>query len=153
MKKKILKLACLSLVTMGLSVAVSTAKADDFLSSPTGPFGGIPFRFHEGIVKDIFSLTDSQLQTLKEKGQVSTKFVGLVPWQRVTDVTISTLVSSDSSKNAFIYFDGSLLSALEKGDKVPVVFTDGRSGKSRVLYLKKATNFVAPSDDIVPSLN
>ncbi|WP_019781524.1 hypothetical protein [Streptococcus sobrinus] len=152
MKKKILKLACLSLVTMGLSVAVSTAKADDLPSAPAAPFNGMPFLFHQGLVKN-FVLTDNQLQDLKSKGQVTTKFVGLVPYQKATNVTISILARRDSFKNAFIYFDSSLLSALENGEKVPVVFTDYRSDTTRTIYLKKATNFVAPSDDVVPSLN
>lgn len=154
MKNKIVKLACLSLVTAGALFAVVRVRADDYPTSPVSPFVLTPPRFNQGLVKDTFSLTDSQIKTLKTKGKITTKFVSLVPWQRVTDVEISTLAPSTSHEGAFIYFDESSLSAVEDGKMLSVLFTDGVSSKSRIIYLKKeATNFVTPSDDVIPSLN
>lgn len=150
MKRKILQLVALSLVTMGLSVAVATVKADDFSAASLSPFDQTPFKVRDRTLKDQFTITDYQIQALESTGRVTVTLENLVSWQRSTEVEISILTARGGSENGFIYLDKSLLTDLKNGEKIPVLFTDG-TGNTRKIYLKKLAVTVPSSDDAVPT--
>ncbi|MGT2894111.1 hypothetical protein ACVR0A_06735 [Streptococcus downei] len=95
----------------------------------TGPKPKQPVKLN-----DHFTLSEADVKTLGEKGQVTVKLKGLVSSQESSKVTI--YVSQVPRTNGYIQLDEYGFSNLLKGQEIPIDFTSAWD-KARTIYLRK----------------
>lgn len=85
-------------------------------------------------LNDHFTLSEADVKTLGEKGQVAVELKGLVSSQESSKVTI--YVSQVPRTNGYIQLDEYGFSNLLKGQEIPIDFTSAWD-KARTIYLRK----------------
>lgn len=85
-------------------------------------------------LNDHFTLSEADVKTLGEKGQVTVELKGLVSSQESSKVTI--YVSQVPRTTGYIQLDEYGFSNLLKGQEIPIDFTSAWD-KARTIYLRK----------------